>query len=616
MSRSLPSPHLLSFTLLLALCLGGASPGLAQTRTVTGTVTDIETSEPLRGAQLTVKNQPSIGTLARDNGTFSINVPTTDVVLVVRRIGYPMREVPVSASTSSVTIELRRDVLKLDQIVVTGQASTISRKNLANSVASVDAEDLTKVPATSIEHALQGKIAGAQIQQNTGAPGGGNRIRLRGTSSILGNASPLYVVDGVIVSDVAIDPGTNRVSRASGAVSITAAGQENPVNRIADMNPDDIENIEVLKGAAAAAIYGSKASGGVIMITTKKGRVGSAQFSLRQGVGTSQLSYHEGSRKFTTLAQAQAAFGARTPEFWATAWNPNNQFDYEKLVFGETPINYETSLSVSGGADNTRYFVSGLLKRDDGIVKNTFADKKSLRANLDQNFGSRFTLSATTGLVRNSGDRGLFGNDNAGNSIYYTITKLPSFYDFRPKGDGTYPVNPFYPSNPFETIDKFQNREIVWRSMSSARLSAEALNNASQQLRFIAQGGVDVFTQRDDIYSPPSLQYEDDDGRLGTAISSSAQNLQYNLNLNAVHVWTPGSTLSLTSQIGTQYEVRDQEIGRTVGENLLGGLTVPDAGTVRDIDNNKFSVYDYGLFAQTEALFYDRLLLTDRKSVV
>ena len=612
MRRSPPSLFALVPTLLLALCLGAAAPrhAQAQTRTVTGTVTDVESNEPLRGAQLTVKGQPQIGALARDNGTFSINVPTTDIVLVVRRIGYPQREVPVSASTSNVEIRLRRDVLKLDQIVVTGQASSISRKNLANSVASVDAEDLTKVPAASIEHALQGKIAGAQIQQNTGAPGGGNRIRLRGTSSILGNASPLYVVDGVIVSDVAIDPGTNRVSRASGATAITASGQENPVNRIADMNPDDIENIEVLKGAAAAAIYGSKASGGVIMITTKKGRVGRAQFSLRQGLGTSQLSYHEGSRKFTTLAQAQAAFGTRTPEFWATAWTPNNQFDYEKLIFGETPLNYETSISVSGGADNTRYFVSSLLKRDEGIVKNTFADKKSLRANLDQNFGSRWTLSATTGLVRNSGDRGLFGNDNAGNSIYYTITKLPSFYDFRPKGDGTYPINPFYPSNPFETIDKFQNREVVWRSMSSARLAAEALNNSTNQLRFIAQGGVDVFNQADDIYSPPSLQYEDDDGRLGTAISGSAQNIQYNINLNGVHVWTPGSWLSLTSQLGTQYEVRNQEIIRTVGENLLGGLATPDAGTIRDIDNNKFAVYDYGLFAQTEALMYDRLLLT------
>src|SRR5205085_11103896 len=124
-----------------------------------------------------------------------------------KRLGYPQKEVAVTGSMTTVTIVMRKDVLKLDQIVVTGQATGISRRNLANSVASVDAEQLTKVPAVSIENALQGKVAGAQTQQHTGAPGGGNRIRLRGTSSILGNATPLYVVDGVITSDVAIDPG-------------------------------------------------------------------------------------------------------------------------------------------------------------------------------------------------------------------------------------------------------------------------------------------------------------------------------------------------------------------------------------------------------------------------
>src|SRR5262249_25152138 len=155
----------------------------------------------------------------------------------------------------------------------------------------------------------------------------------------------------------------------------------------------------------------------------------------------------EGSRKFPSLDAAKAAFGARTDAFWATAWNPSNSFDYENLIYGEHPLNYETALSVSGGNNHTRYYVSTLLKRDGGIVKNTFDDKKSVRLNIDQTFGSRVTMSAGSQLVRNSADRGLFGNDNAGNSIAYTITKLPSFFDFRRRADGTYPENPFYPSN-------------------------------------------------------------------------------------------------------------------------------------------------------------------------
>jgi len=607
--RAAPSPVRAALAGLVALALFGA-PALAQTHAVNGTVSDADSRAPIEGAQLSVRGLPSLRATTRDNGTFSISLPQQDVVLIVRRIGYPVLDVAVSATASSVTILLRKDPLKLDEVVVTGQATGVSRRNLPNSVASVDATDLTKVPAPSIEHALQAKIPGAQIQQNTGAPGGGNRIRIRGISSINGNAQPLYVIDGVIASDVAVAPGTNRVTRASGATALAIPSQENPVNRIADINPDDIENIEVLKGSAAAAIYGSKASGGVIMITTKRGRAGRTQYSVRSGMGTSRLAYRENSRKFPSLTAAQAAFGARTTDFWTTAWNPNNSFQYEDLIFGEKPINYETAVSAAGGDDVTRYYVSGLLKRDEGIVKNTFADKKSVRINLDKTFGDRFTASAGTELVRNSADRGLFGNDNAGNSIYYTITKLPSFFDFRRKADGTYPVDPFYPSNPFQTIDLLQNREIVWRSITTARVQAEAFNKGAHQLRLIAHGGVDVFTQRNNVFSPPELHFEDDDTRLGTAVESYAQNLQYNVNFNAVHVYAPGPRFSITSQIGTQYEVRDLDQTRTVGENLLGGLAVPVAGTVRDLDNSLLRVYDFGVFAQSEVLLWDRLFLT------
>jgi TonB-linked SusC/RagA family outer membrane protein len=598
--------------MVAALLVCGAAIAHAQTRVVIGSVHDADTGEPLVGAQIALKGNLNIGTLARDDGNFSLTIPTLDVVLVVKRLGYPQKEVALASGMTSVTIVMRKDVLKLDQIVVTGQATGIARRNLANSVATVDAEQLTKVPAVSVENALQGKVAGAQIQQNTGAPGGGNRIRLRGTSSILGNATPLYVVDGVITSDIAIAAGTNRVTKASGT-SIAVSSQESPVNRIADLNPDDIENIEVLKGAAAAAIYGSKASGGVIMITTKRGQAGRPDFSIRTGLSTARFTGKQGSRVFPSLAAAKAVFDPSNTlgdAFWATAYNPSNNFSYEDMIFGEKPLNYETALNVSGGNDNTRYFVSTLLKRDDGVVKNTFADKKSVRLNLDQNFGSRVTLDAGTEVMRTSGDRGLFGNDNAGNSIYYTITKMPSFFDFRQRPDGTYPINPFYPSNPFQTIDLLKNRELVWRVVNSGRLNFDALNRGAHQVRLSALGGVDVFTQRDDIFSPPELQFEPNDGRAGTAVSSYAQNLQYNLNLNGVDTYAPKSWLSVTSQVGTQYEVRDLDQTRTVGENLLGGLAEPVAGTVRDLENNKLHVEDFGVFVQSEALMWEKFLLT------
>src|SRR4029078_13714691 len=195
----------------------------AQSRTVQGSVHDADTGEPLVGAQITVKGNPTVGTMAKDDGNFSLTLPAQDVVLLVKRIGYPQKEVAVTSGMTRITVVMRKDVLKLDQIVVTGQATGISRRNLPNSVASVDAEQLTKVPAVSIENALQGKVAGAQIQQNTGAPGGGNRIRLRGITSLTSTANPLYVVDGVVTSDIGIAAGLNRVTKASGAVSIAVS---------------------------------------------------------------------------------------------------------------------------------------------------------------------------------------------------------------------------------------------------------------------------------------------------------------------------------------------------------------------------------------------------------
>ena len=230
-----------------------AAPLAAQTRTISGKVLEEGSRAPIAAAQLQVTGT-ALGALSRDDGSFTlVNVPAREVILMVRRLGYPMTRITVGVSQSSLEIVLKKDVLNLDQVVVTGQATGISRRNLANDVATVSGADVNKVSSQSIENAFQGKIAGAQISQSTGAPGGGNRIRIRGISSILGSAQPLYVIDGVIVSDVSIGSGTNKVTRAAGT-GISVGNQENPVNRIADLNPNDIENVDILKGSAAAAI--------------------------------------------------------------------------------------------------------------------------------------------------------------------------------------------------------------------------------------------------------------------------------------------------------------------------------------------------------------------------
>ena len=591
--------------LLIAALALTAAPLAAQTRTITGKVLEEGSRAPIAAAQLQVQGT-SVGTLTRDDGAFSIvGAPAREVILVVRRIGYPLTRITVAATSGPLEIVLKRDVLNLDQVVVTGQASGISRRNLANDVASVSGADMNKVSAQSIENAMQGKIAGAQISQSTGAPGGGNRIRIRGISSILGSAQPLYVIDGVIVTDVAIGSGTNKVTRAAGT-AISVGNQEAPVNRIADLNPNDIENVDVLKGSAAAAIYGSKASGGVIIITTKRGQAGKPRFALRTGMGTAELAYRNGSRRFQTLDDAVRVFGPGITPFF----DPNQYLDYETLAYGNRPVNSDLSLSVSGGTDATRYFVSASRRNEEGIVENTFARKTNVRVNLDQRISSRLNLQVGNEILNNASDRGLFGNDNAGNSIAYTLTKIPGFLDLRRRPDGAWPVNQFYPSNPLQTIDQFQNDENVWRNITTGRLTADLLTGDTHTLQFIAFGGVDLLNQTNLVYSPPTLQFEPVDGLPGTSGNSKTTNLQRNLNLNAVHGWQPTSSIKVTSQVGTQYEERDFNQTRASAQNLLGGLEVVTSGTVRDIDESRLRVQDFGVFVQSEALWNEKLLLT------
>ena len=249
------------------------SPAAAQTRTISGTVTDAGTGQPLEGARISVRGT-SLTTTTGAAGTFTLgNVPEGNVVVSIRRIGSNFADLPLPAGQNVLSASLTRDPLRLSDVVVTGQATAVDRRNLANAVATVSGEDVSRVSSQTVEQALQGKVVGASIQSNSGAPGGGMQMKMRGVTSINGSSEPLYVVDGVVVSNVAIPSNQNAVTKSTQG-SNPSLTQDNQVNRIADINPNDIENIEVLKGASASAIYGSRASNGVVIITTRRGRTG------------------------------------------------------------------------------------------------------------------------------------------------------------------------------------------------------------------------------------------------------------------------------------------------------------------------------------------------------
>ena len=352
---------------LLALPIAAAAQG-----TVSGTVTDAETGLSIPGATVFVAAS-NIGTTTDVDGAYELVLPPGQRTLTVSFVGYRTEEVEVPEGQTTLDVALQPDLLGLDEVVVTGLGTTIRRANSANSVETISARELAEVsrPQT-LDGALNGKVTGAVINSNSGAPGGGINIRLRGITTINGNSQPLYVVDGVIISNDAVSNGINAVTAAAGGGN--ASNQDNPANRIADLAPEDIESIEILKGPSAAAIYGARASNGVVVITTKSGQAGRTEVRLSQTVGVTQVQRLLGARQFTEET-ALEEFGEVGAELFRQA---NGQtFDYEEKLYGNDGLLLTTDLSVSGGNERTQFYVSGVLKDDKGITKNTGYEKQS-----------------------------------------------------------------------------------------------------------------------------------------------------------------------------------------------------------------------------------------------
>jgi TonB-linked SusC/RagA family outer membrane protein len=553
------------------------------------------------------------GAVTSDDGRYRIAAPDGALQLSIRRIGYKRRVVDVPADRNTADATLERDALKLEELVITGQGTAVARQNLANDVASVDAEALTKVQTTSFEGALQGKVPGANIQMNSGAPGGGGQVQIRGITSINGSSDPLWVVDGVIVSNDVLNPGITAVTRSSG---LQPVNQDNGVNRIADLNLNDIERIEVLKGASASSIYGARAANGVIVITTKRGQAGPPHFNVTQRGGTYQQLRTLGSRTYSK-ADAMSAFlgtgklfGTDTARL--TSLYGNGQvFDNEKNFFGETPLSYETSINASGGSENTRYFGSLLNKYDGGIMPNTGAKRQSLRVNVSQTAGKKLTLDLRTAVMHSSDRRGLSNNDNTGTSPYVVFSTTPTFFDLRPK-KGVFPVNPFERSNPFQTMALSNISEGTDRFIVGGTATYSLLSSATQNAQLRVDGGADRLNQNDNIYTPPELQFEPQDGLSGTTAVTAGQVQNANINASLTHTLTPaGGLLQATTAIGVQRELRDIEFVNVVNRDLLAGQENINRGTTPLLQQNRQPTKVFALFGQEELLlFSEKLLLT------
>ncbi|HSM59325.1 MAG TPA: SusC/RagA family TonB-linked outer membrane protein, partial [Longimicrobiales bacterium] len=612
------NPRVTAGRLLLLLTL--AAPAAAQQRQITGTVVGPE-NQPLTLARVVVLGTgTTVGT--DEQGVFRVAAPTGEVQLRIENLGYRSVTMTVGAGQNDVRIQMETDVFNLEGIVVTGQATSVSRRNLANAVGSVTPAMIESAPpAQSIEKVMQGQVAGAYIEQNSGAPGGGIQVRLRGVSTLIGESEPLYVVDGIMVSNVAIASNINEVSAAAGG-SNPALTQDNLVNRIADLNPEDIERIEILKGASAAALYGSRAANGVILITTKRGRPGAPRVTLTQRLGFYDLSKKFGFREWTLDEAADAFRADDVASFFGSDGQPLVKQDMEELLAGRNDLSWETLATISGGNDDTRYFLSGTWREDEGVIDNTFYDKQSLRGNLDQRIGDDLQITANANVIHSVSDRGLTNNDNSGTSYYMVFPFTPSFVPLTRGADGTYPSNPFERSNPVQTAALMSNEEEVWRAIAGMRATWDVHEAGDHSLQLMGTLGVDFFQQKNDLFFPPELQFEDDDGLPGTSLLSNSDNTDITVSGHAVYGFAdPDRGIISTATAGVQFEDRELNTARISSFGLTAGQPTLDAGVVTNIREIRQRIKDLGVFAQEELLMLDeRLLLTagiraDRSSV-
>ena len=519
---------------------------------IKGTVTD-DKGEKLPGVSITVKGTRT-GSTTNTSGEFSISVPDSKAILVFSFVGYEPQEVLVGYQ-NNIKITLMTDTKALDEVVVVGYG-TVKKSDLTGSVSSVKAEEMTRSTVTSLDQGLSGRASGVQITNQSGQPGGATSVRIRGISSINSANEPLYVIDGF--------PYYNDNNGTQSGTINGAPAQ----NMLSTLNTGDIESIEILKDASATAIYGARGANGVILITTKRGKVGKAKIEFDTYTGIQQV------RKMIPLLNAKqyaefrndAYVDARglngkglptyTPEDIAAMGEGTN---WQKEIFRTAPIR-SYQLSASGGNENIRYAVSGSYLDQQGIVIGSDLKRFTGRANLDAklssrlNIGNNFTISyITSNLARTGGGiDGTIGNQgpNSSNIIEDALFFNPvvpvydatgTFVSDNDTGSRTYASGAGNRTNT-------PNQNPVATAMLSTQTSVTTrlLDNVFAEyailpdLKFRTSFGIDYVANRQNSFLPSTLINGKPGGIAGIGTANTFN-------------WLTENTLTYTKQLGVHY---------------------------------------------------------------
>ncbi|WP_028296368.1 SusC/RagA family TonB-linked outer membrane protein [Olivibacter sitiensis] len=573
---------------------------LGQTRyVIKGIVKDRLDQTPLSGVSVKIDNTV-IGTVTNVRGEFELNVSLVPASYTIRYalIGYAAYVDKVqlgSEATINREILLREDVSRMDEVVVTGTAVATSKRELGNAISSVNARDFENSAATSIDQALSGKISGAQITQNSGNPAGGISVRLRGTSTVVGSGDPLYIVDGVIINN-----------NSTELLDLGGYAQ----NRLVDINPNDVERIEIIKGAAAAAIYGSRASNGVVQIFTKKGKEGKPVITfstqLRTNTVRKTLPYNTYPYIFDNTAADDLSQTAV------------ERYDFQSDIF-RTGLGTESNVSVAGGTAQTQYYFSGSYMGNQGIIDQTNFKRGGVRLRIDQNLGNKIKVGiganyvlSTSAEIPNGGMEEAYG---ALTGFIFSNNFVNPYPD---------PVTEIYPStapssvvrrtNPLEAINRFDFGQRTGRFIGNFNIQATPVEGLS--INYVL--GYDNATQIGTGYIPVGNTTPTYDGGYSRRADQTTYLLNNDLNIayeKQVNGWLKSSTgLGATYQVEKIYSTNltATQLG-LIGQTIDNGATIVASENRSDI--NIFGAFVQQTFGIRDKLFVTGALRYDESSV-
>lgn len=587
---------LLGIVVLLALSFNVLAQRTAYT--IKGKVSDATGGIP--GAAVKIEGT-SYGSVTDIDGNYSIIASLTSGSYKVSAssIGYAAVVQTLSLGNQTAITQdftLKSDVMNLDEVVVVGSTVKESRRTLGNAISSIKADQLTKTGTNNVVSALQGKVPGAQITQNSGDPAGGITIRLRGVKSLQGSSDPLYVIDGVIASN-------NTVNVSQTALSAQIGSAVVGTNRLADLNPADIESINVINGAAAAAQYGSRAANGVVVITTKKGKSGTPTLNFNTSFNTYELrkkmpfstygkQFGFAGLRLHTIGGISAAQIAANPgtttvgiiRDGATTQLATNlvdvtRYDYQDQIFRQG-VGTDNGLSLSGGSDNTQYFVSLNYSKNQGIIAGTDFQRYGLRARLSQRLNSWAKLSAGLSYTNS------LSNEKANGNVFYSpinsINITNNIWDIT-KRDAAGQLLAVEPTrvNPLSTIEDMTFTQQVNRTINDIQLNLTPAKGLTIDWLL----GVDAYSQvGKNLIKPypyqavaglPAERYP-----AGFASTTANTAIFYNTDFNIGYERQLTDKLKMNLLAGYSYQYGQADFTRASGERLAPFIETLNGGSI------------------------------------